>query len=1225
MVKVGSGIMKMNFNFIIVGTDSNIMRPLTERLQYDHSSARFNRFGLAQTAVVLLALIFAASAAWANGPSSISGTVADSTGAVIPGATLLLKNLSSGQRDSSVSDDNGHYSFSVAAGRYEIQITSSGFKVFDQGPIQITDGTDLKLDAALNIDSESTIVEVSAETPSLDLSNTQIGESLSANKMSSVPLNGRSFTDLLATQPGVIPASSAQPNAVVMSGCTNTPPSGDIDAGNLSVSGQRETANGFSVNGSIVEEDFNNGTAVVPNLDSIDNLRVLTNNFDAEYGNFSGGQVQVTTKSGADALHGSVFEFLRNTELDARNYFATERAAYDRNQYGGSLGGPIRKTKAFFFLDYQGTQMTQGQETGNIFVPSVADRSGNLVDLAGQLTGQVSSPYWATQLANKLGYNVWAGEAYYFPASGSTGGCSSSSECVFPHALVPASVWSGPARNLMQYIPQPNVASNQFSDSSENETLDDSKASARLDVHTRFGDVAAYYFVDQYRMNNPYPAAQGGANVPGFNARSDGQAQLVSLGLSRSYGANTVNEAHFSYMRYANRIGQPIGGVGPSLASQGFVEGAGTLGIVPLNKSIEGIENVAFNDFTIGVDVTGERQVNNTLQWSDNLTRVKGRHTLKIGGSLHIDQVNINSNSINNGSFVFQGTETGSDFADYLLGIASTYEQGDASPFYIRNKYIGLFGQDSWHIRPNLTLNYGLRWDVLPPWHEKYNQLQTFVLGEQSEVYPDAPRGIVFPGDRGIPDTLTPTRWTDFSPRLGLSYSPNLDEGLLGSLFGGPGKSSIHAGFGLFHTAFEGLSAGIMSACAPYGYDYDSTAGHPLFDEPFVSATTGATNGQPFPSPVPKFGASPSHPNTTVDWSKYAPITGDPAFYYRNTSPYSETYNLSWERELPSATFLRLSYVGSQAHHLLVLTSADPGNAALCLTVSQPSQVMPGTPTCGPFSEGGVFTKATGATVEVRGPFNSSFDGITYQKTVASSNYNAFEVSLRHNGKSFEVMGGYTYGKSLDDSSSLSEPVYPMGASLTRAVSAFDLRHNFVSSYRYQIPVVALTHAQNRWTTGWSVSGITRFSTGLPVTLYNNTDSSLLGSMPNGINNNGVDTPYYTPGNLEIHTNPRNGRPAFNTSLFPSNVNPYLGQLGNARRRFFYGPGLNSFDIALQKDVPITEAKTLQFRLETFNTLNHAQFFGPAAVNGNISSTGFGQIVNADSPRLVQVAGKFVF
>ena len=416
-----------------------------------------------------------------------------------------------------------------------------------------------------------------------------------------------------------------------------------------------------------------------------------------------------------------------------------------------------------------------------------------------------------------------------------------------------------------------------------------------------------------------------------------------------------------------------------------------------------------------------------------------------------------------------------------------------------------------------------------------------------------------------------------------------------------------------------------MSANAPYGYDYNSTIGQPLLNEPFVSATTGLSNGQPFPSPIPVFGASASHPNNSVNWSRYTPITGDPAFYYRNTSPYTESYNLSVEREVARNTVLKVSYVGSQAHHLLVLTSADPGNAALCLSVSQPSEVAPGTPTCGPFKEGGVFTRPNGSTLQVRGPFNASFDGITYQKTIGSSNYNSLEASVRHNTKSLELIAAYTYGKSLDDSSSLSEPVYPMGAAYNKAISAFDLRHNFVASYLYRLPFDRLSGKQNRLISGWSVSGITRFSTGLPVTLYNNTDSSLLGSMPNGINNNGVDTPYFIPGNLQINTNPRDGRRAFNTALFPTNVIPYLGQLGNARRRFFYGPGQNNFDMSLQKEVTLPEAKLLQLRIEAFNIFNHAQFFGPAAVNGNISSAGFGQIINAMPPRQVQLAAKVVF
>ena len=1179
----------------------------------------YRRFTLAILRTLLsVCLLFLTGLCFAADGASISGTVADPSGAVIPGAAVVLRNLASGAQQTAAAKDDGSYAFnSVPAGHYEMQIEVPEFKPYRDPNIEVAANAALHLDAVLALAPQTEAVEVSSNPSQVDLASTQSGDLITAKKMTSVPLNGRSFTDLLATQPGVVPASSAQPNAVVMSGCTTTPPSGDLNAGNLSVSGQRETANGFTVNGSIVEEDFNNGTAVVPNLDAIQDFRMLTNNFDAEYGNYSGGQVIVSTKSGSNQIHGNVFEFLRNTDLEARNYFATSRAAYDRNQYGGTLGGPIRKDKAYFFVDYQGTQMTQGQETGIITVPSLADRSGNLSDLASQLTGKVSSTYWASQLSQKLGYQVSAGEPYY------SAGCTSSTQCVFPNAKIPTSIWSAPAKALLQYIPQPNIGSNLFSDSAENETLGDSKAAARFDVNTlRFGNISAYYLLDQYAMNNPYPTQQGGANVPGFNALSNGRAQLFSVSAVKAMGANTVNEMHFSYMRFANIIGQPVGGVGPSLASQGFVSGEGTLGIVPLNKSIEGIENVAFNDFTIGVDVTGETQVNNTYSWSDSLSHVMGKHTLKLGGSFHLDQINIVSDSINNGSFVFQGTETGSDFADYLLGVASTYEQGDARPFYLRNKYIGAFVQDSWQVRSNLVLSYGLRWDVLPPWREKYNQLQTFVPGEQSKVYPDAPQGIVFPGDPGIPPTLSPTKWNDFAPRLGVAYSPAFESGILGKIFGGPGKSSLRAGYGIFYSAFEGLSAGIMSANAPYGYDYDSTRGRPLFNQPFVSATTGLSNGQPFPSPMPPLGASVTNPNTSVNWSSYEPITGDPAFYYRNTSPYTESYTLSWERELPGQTFFKAGYVGSQAHHLLVLTSANPGDAAACLSVSQPSEVMPGTPTCGPFSEGGIFTMANGNQILARGPFDANFDGITYQKTIGFSNYNALEVSLRHTGRNLDLSAGYTYSKSLDDSSSLAEPVYSFDPALTKAISAFDLRHNFVASYRYLLPFGSLFGEHNRWGDGWWLSGITHFSSGLPVTLYNNTDSSLLGSMPNGINNNGVDTPQLIAGNLAVNTNPRNGLAAFNTALFSV---PTLGTLGNAPRRFFYGPGLENFDMALQKEFSLTERKVLQFRVEAFNVFNHAQFFGAAAVNGNISSAGFGQIINAMPPRQVQLALKLSF
>jgi Carboxypeptidase regulatory-like domain len=1162
-------------------------------------------------------VLMVCSSGFASDSAGISGTVADPSAAVVPGAIVVIRNLETGAQQMCATDSEGLYSFAaLAAGRYQIDIDTPGFKPYRQTGVELAAGAALKVDIRLELKSEATSIEVSADVVQIELSSTQLGETITANKMTSVPLNGRSFTDLMAIQPGIIPSSSQQPNAVVMSGVTSTSPSGDLNAGNTSISGQRETANGFRINGSDVEEDVNMGTAILPNLDSIQELRVLTSSFDAEYGNYSGGQVLVQTKSGTSEFHGDAFEFLRNTNLDARNYFSSERAQFKQNQFGGTLGGPIRKDKVFFFADYQGTRLNQGLDTGRISVPSLLDRTGDLSDVAGSLTGIVDGQYWAGLLSQKLGYAVHAGEPYYSP------GCTDASQCVLPNASIPQSAWSAPAKALLQYIPQPNQGGNTFSTSAYNETLRDDKGAIRIDANTRWGSVAGYYFLDDYALNNPYPTGEGGASVPGFNAMTLGRAQLFNLSLSRAFGAKAVNELHFSYMRDANDAGHPMGGVGRSLASQGFVSPSGAPGIVALAPKIEGIENVSFNDFTFGEDITGLTQVNNTYQWMDNYSRILGKHTIKVGGEFHLDQINTNPDAIFNGAFVFQGSETGTDLADFLLGIASSYNQGDSQRFYNRNKYTGVFAQDSWQIRPNLILNGGLRWDAISPWSEKYDQLQTLVLGEQSRVYPGAPAGLVFPGDPGVPSTLAPTKYDSFAPRIGVAYSPDAQNGLLVKIFGGPGKTSIRAGYGLFYTAFEGLSAGIMSANPPYGYDYTSLA-PPLFDTPFITAASGQNVGQRFPLTFPTFGASPNHPDTNVDWSQYLPITGVPSFFHKNVPPYSESFTFSIQRELARNTFLSVNYVGTEAHHLLVLTSANPGNAALCLSLSQPNEVMSGTGTCGPFGESGTYTTPAGATIHgTRGPFSSQFAAVTYQKTIANSNYNALQINLRHSSGPLEFMAGYTYSKSLDESSSLAEAVNPIDARLSGALSAFDMRNNFVASYRYRLPIDRLFHRRDGWTDGWAVSGLTRFTTGFPVTLYNNTDRSLLGTIPNGINNNGIDTPNFAGGNLAINTNPRNGNPAFNTSLFTL---PALGEVGTAQRRFFDGPGISNFDMAMEKDMRLSESRSLELRLEAFNVFNHAQFYGPAAVNGNISSASFGQFVSAEPPRLVQLAAKFLF
>ncbi len=1153
---------------------------------------------------------------------SLSGTVKDPSGGAVPGAGVVLVNLDLTTEYKTTTDELGAYSFpSLPVGRYEVTVTAAGFKALRRTGLVIDTDAAVRTDLTLALGEQSDTVTVAATEAAtevqVDTIATHLGEVVTDKQMTSLPLNGRSYTDLLPIQPGVVPVTTLQTNSVIMAGVTGTiSPSGDLNPGNLSIDGQRESSNGFMVNGTDVQEHMNGGTSIVPNLDSIDEFRVLTNNFDPEYGNYNGGMVTVVTKSGSDSFHGKAFEFLRNTVLDARGYFDPTRPDFRQNQFGGTLGGPIKHQRVYFFGDYQGTRTVQGVPTGLISVPSLADRSGDLIDQASSLTGTVGGPYLANLLSQKLGYGVFSAEPYY------TAGCTTTAACVFPNAVIPQNAWSTPAINLLKYIPAPNSGVNQFSTSAFAQTVRDDKFAGRLDANSRWGQLSAYYFFDDYRLDNPYPGAQGGASIPGFDALTTGRAQLITLGDAKVFGTNTVNEFHLGFLRNANVIGEPHGGTGVSLASQGFVTGPGTPGIVVQAPQFEGVENITFPTFIMGVTITGVNQINNTLYLNDTVSRVIGAHTIKFGAQLHVDQVNERPNATFNGTFNINGTETGSALADFLIGVPSNYTQSSGQPFYLRNRYLGLFGQDSWRMRSDLTLNFGVRWDYIMPFWEKYNQLQTIVPGRQSVVYPGAPEGLLVPGDPGIPSTISASKAKNFAPRLGLAYSPKFDDRILAKIFGAPGKSSVRASYGIFYTAFPGLSAGIMYAVPPFGYNYLSPA-PPLFATPFINAADGSNNGQRFPLTFPPHNVSARNPDAAVNFADVIPVSADPYFYYRNDVPYTENYMLSIERQITPSTLLTMSYVGNQGHRLLMLESANPGNAALCLSLSEPSEVAPGSPTCGPFGEDGVYTSQTGRVVHgTRSGLGSNYGEDTAQKTIGNSNYNALETNLRYVGKRSDFLFGYTYSKSIDQGSNLGEQLNPFNTTLTRAISAFDLRHNFVASYKLDLPVEQLFKRNDRLTEGWSISGTTRFSSGFPVTLYDDSDNSLLGTLGNGANNYLLDTPNYDGGALQINTNPRNGRPEFDISAFGPEV---LGQLGNARRRFFYGPGINNFDMTLTKVTRLAESKSLEFRLEGFNMFNHAQFYGPGAVDGEIHDPHFGEIVSAAAPRLVQLATKFTF
>jgi Carboxypeptidase regulatory-like domain len=792
-------------------------------------------------------------------------------------------------------DSSGNYTFTaLPVGEYDLSVTAPGFQPYRQTRLAIDINSARVVDVTLQVGEQNQSITVTKGTAKahVETSDTQLGEVIGSKKATEVPLNGRSYTDLLAIQGGVTPTTtSGAANSTSGGGFGTVPVAGNDNTGQFSINGQRESANGFSLNGASVQETIGQQAGIIPNLDSIAEFRILTSNADAEYGNYSGGLIDVVTKSGGNQFHGSVFEFLRNTDLDSKGFFSPERSTFQQNQFGGTFGGPIKRDRLFFFGDYQGQSTVQGVETGVVSVPSMANRAGDFSDSADTLTGKVNGPFLAQTLSSRLGYPVGAGEPFYTP------GCTSSAQCVFPNAVILQSAFALPATRLLQYIPTPSLGANQFSSGAEKQRIEDDKGSGRVDWNTtRYGNFGFYYFADKYNLDNPYPSGLGGATVPGpsgaFDALSNGLDQLVVLNNTKTFGSTMVNQAHVSFTRLNNNIGIPKGGVGVSLADQGI--SSGPTGIQLGFPQYAGVETLYFNSFAVGTNPFFLEQINNTFDLSDGISKVVGSHTIKAGGSYIWYKVKQLPDLVANGTFSFFGSggqSTGNGFADFLLGLPDFYSQQSSPAFYESAANGGLFAQDSWHVRPNVTINYGLRWDYITPWAEQHHQITTLVAGVESKTFPGAPLGYLVAGDplRGgsrIPAAIAPTPMDDFSPRFGIAWSPGWSDGFLSKLSGGPGKTSIRVGAGRFFTAVEGLTVAYPTGNPPYGLTYTSPEA-PVMATPFIGALTRTHYIQQFPVNVPPYNVSPSNPDPNVDWSRYTPISGAGSVWYQNKTPYT--------------------------------------------------------------------------------------------------------------------------------------------------------------------------------------------------------------------------------------------------------------------------------------------------------------------------------------------------
>jgi hypothetical protein len=1215
---------------------------------------RFNRFSI----LILCALVFLAPTLRADVTGGIQGVVHDSSGSFVAGARIVLTNVQTNLEQETVSGADGTYRFlAIAAGMYRLNVTASGFQTFAETNIEVKVNDQLKFDVTLKIGSVSDKVEIVANAVQVQTENTQLGDVIDSKKMLALPLNGRSYVDLLGLQAGVAPGVSE--NTIQQ----DRPVSGTLGSGNISVNGQRDTANAFLVNGGDVSEGRNLGTGLVPNLDSIEEFRLITNSFDAEYGKFSGAIVNAITKSGTNGFHGDAFEFLRNDKLDATNYFAPSKSELRRNQFGYAAGGPVWKNKIFWFSDYQGTRQVQGAETGLVTVPTDAERAGQFDPSA--LTGTVDGSYWAQVLSQRLGYSVTQGEPYSFPAvaatqsTPATPACTSTAQCVFPVdpgsglATIPQAAFSVPSVAYLPYIPNATLPGDtqNYSNNSQRNIANDNKFGERIDFNNQTtGNWSFYYELDNSNVASANVNTNTGAfaTVPGFPTTTPSRAQEFVMSNTKTFGSTAVNEARISFFRTAIHKDNPAGSFA-NLSDLGFITGADTLGIVPLAGYKQYLPQTMFGQIglTLGVPTLNTYQPNTTYMVSDTFSKNAGKHTWKFGGEFRYLQVNERNFANPDGGFTFDGTVTGSDVADFLLGATSTtnapYTQAAEQFLDSRTRYGGAFVQDEWKVKPNLTLNLGLRWEVSMPWYDTQGKIQTFQPGEQSTQFPLAPPGLVFPGDPGIPKTLAPTRYKNFAPRLGLAYSPGFSDGILGKIFGGPGKTSIRMAYGIYYTSVEDLNLFYEVADAPFGLYWTSPVSV-LFEEPYRIRATGQPLGQrfPFTAPVP---GSPA--NANLDFSVYEPFNFFPGYDTRNVLPYGEHFNLSIQRQLDKATVLTIAYVGTEGHHLITQRDANPGSAALCQQLNNTPGVMDvtaQTPGCGPGNENDVFAMPgaigcdnTAATAPVPGCVYSTRTGIlnpnfcpggaqvcygssnTNTLTSANSIYNAAEITVERKAADFTFLAAYTFSKALDDSSAFNDLVNFADPKISRGLSSTDVTHNFVVSYVWAVPVNRLfSHAPKRLTEGWQLQGITRFATGFPIVLNQSEgDASLSGSgvtdMPNQV------------GAVKI-VDPRKAYPECPTGtgcyFLPDAfaVNTDLGTFGTANRRFFHGPGFNNTDFGMLKRTQIRGNYAFDLRIEFFNVFNHAQFFNPG---GDISGSSFGIVTNARDPRIGQVSAKF--